>query len=152
MKKTILTILICGTIILSVTGCENNKNKFDVGNESDVEITQKEVSLFIKQNTLTKTGATLIIKNNSDIDIQYGEPYEMEIKKDGKWHKINVELDFNLPVYILKSKTAGEIELDWENEYGKLAAGDYRIIKSYDVEKEDGSFESFYVSSEFIIK
>ena len=27
-----------------------------------------------------------------------------------------------------------------------------KIIKSYDVEKEDGSFESFYVSSEFIIK
>lgn len=41
-EKTILTILICGTIILSVTGCENNKNKFDVGNESDVEITQKK--------------------------------------------------------------------------------------------------------------
>ena len=152
MKKTILTILVCGFMVLGLTGCGTNKNEFDIGKESNIEIVEKAVSLTVKENTLTETGATLILKNDSDVGVEYGNPYEMEIKKDGKWHKINVELNFTLPTFILKSKDTKELELNWENEYGKLASGDYRIIKSIDIEKEDGTFDTFYVSAEFTIE
>lgn len=152
MKKTILTILVCGFMMLGLIGCGTNKNEFDVGKKSNIEIVEKGVSLSIKENTLTKTGATLILKNDSDVDVQYGNPYEMEIKKDGEWHKINVELNFTLPAFSLKSKETKEIELNWKNGYGELASGDYRIIKSIDIEKEDGTFETFYISAEFTIE
>lgn len=152
MKKTILTILVCGFMVLGLTGCGTDKNEFTVGKESNIEVVEKEVTLFVKENTLTTTGATLILKNDSDVDVQYGNPYEMEIKKDGEWHKINVELNFTLPAFILKSKETKEFELNWENGYGKLASGDYRIIKSIDTEKEDGTFDIFYVSGEFTIE
>ena len=152
MKKTILTILVCGFMVLGLTGCGTNKNEFDIGKESNIEIVEKGVSLTVKDNTLTETGATLILKNDSDVDVEYGNPYEMEIKKDGEWHKINVELNFTLPAFILKSKETKELELNWENGYGKLASGDYRIIKSIDVEKSDGTFDTFYVSAEFTIE
>ena len=65
MKKTILTILICGVMILGITGC-GNKNEFDVGSKSDITISQEDVSLTIKDGTLKNTGATLILKNNSN--------------------------------------------------------------------------------------
>lgn len=152
MKKTILTILVCGFMVLGLTGCGTNKNEFDIGKESNIEIVEKAVSLIVKENTLTETGATLILKNDSDVDVEYGNPYEIEIKKDGKWHKINVELNFTLQAFILKSKDAKELELNWENGYGKLASGDYRIIKSIDIEKEDRTFDTFYVSAEFTIE
>lgn len=152
MKKTILTILVCGFMVLGLTGCGSETNKFDIGNKSDIQIVEKGVSLSIKEDTLTNTGATLILKNDSDVDVEYGNPYEMEIKKDGEWHKINVELNFTLPAFILKSKETKELELNWENGYGKLASGNYRIIKSIDVEKEDGNFDTFYVSAEFTIE
>ena len=152
MKKTILTILVCGFMVLGLTGCGTNKNEFDIGKESNIEIVEKGVSLTVKENTLTETGATLILKNDSDVDVEYGNPYEMEIKKDGEWHKINVELNFTLPAFILKSKETKELELNWENGYGKLASGDYRIIKSIDVEKADGTFDTVYVSAEFTIE
>lgn len=152
MKKTILTILICVVMALGIIGCGTNKNEFDIGDESNIEIVEKGVSLSIKDNTLTNTGATLILKNDSDADVEYGNPYEIEIRKDGKWHKINVELNFTLPAFELKSKETKEIELNWEHGYGKLAAGDYRIIKDIDIEKEDGTFEAFYVSVEFTIE
>ena len=152
MKKTILTILVCGFMVLGLTGCGTNKNEFDIGKESNIEIVEKGVSLTVKENTLTETGATLILKNDSDVDVEYGNPYEMEIKKDGEWHKINVELNFTLPAFILKSKETKEFELNRENGYGKLASGDYRIIKGINVEKEDGTFETFYVSAEFTIE
>ena len=149
MRKT---ILICVFICLGIAGCGVNKNEFDIGKVSDVEIIEKGVSLSVKKNTLTKTSATLILKNDSAVEVQYGEPYEIEIKKDGKWHKINVELNFNLPAYILKSNSQVEIKLDWENAYSKLASGDYRIIKSFDIKNVDDTFEKFYITAEFTIK
>ena len=150
MKKIIFLCFLIG--IVGITGCGINKNEFDIGEKSNIEFIEKGISLSIKEGTLTKTGATLILKNNSDIDVQYGNPYEIEIKKDGEWHKINVELNFTLPAYELKSKEAKEIKLNWEYGYGKLAKGEYRIIKSIDVEKENDTFENFYISAEFTIE
>ena len=40
---------------------------------------------------------TLKLKNGSNVDVQYGDSYKIEIKKDGEWHEINVELNFNSP-------------------------------------------------------
>ena len=150
MRKTILAIIFIEFIILGVTGCGIN-NKFDIGDKSNIESVKNNVSLSIKEGTLTKRGATLILKNDSDNAVQYGNPYEIEIKKNGIWYKINVELNFTLPAYVLKSKESKEIELNWENGYGKLATGEYRIIKSIDIENEDGTFKDFYVSVEFAI-
>ena len=151
MKKTILTVILCGFIVLGLTGCGNN-NKFDVGEKSNIQISDKGIKLSIKEGTLTKTGVTLILKNDSDVDVEYGEPYEIEIKEDKEWHKIDVELYFNLPAYKLKPKEFKEIELNWENDYGKLAPGEYRIIKDVSILKENNKFEQIYVSTEFSIK
>lgn len=152
MKKTMLAILLCGVMVLGITGC-GSSNTFDVGNVSDVEISNNnDVTFSIKDDTLKNTGATFILKNDSDMDVQYGDSYEIEIEKDSRWHKINVELNFNLPAYTLKPKTSEEIEFKWENGYGKLAPGNYRILKSIDIEMEDGTFDTFYVAAEFTIK
>ncbi len=151
MKKTILTILLCGVMVLGMTGCGKQKNEFDIGNKSDIKISQNDVIMTIKEGTLTNKSATLVLTNNNDKNFQYGNPYEIEIKKDGEWHKINVELNFDMPAFQLLSKESKEIELDWENEYGKLAKGTYRIIKGIDYEYEEGKYETFNVAIEFTI-
>lgn len=151
MKKTILTILLCGVMVLGMTGCGKQKNEFDIGNKSDIKISQNDVIMTIKAGTLTNKSATLVLTNHSDKNFQYGSPYEIEIKKDGEWHKINVELNFDMPAFQLLSKESKEIELDWENEYGKLAKGTYRIIKGIDYEYEEGKYETFNVAIEFTI-
>ena len=79
-------------------------------------------------------------------------PYEIEIKKDGEWHKINVQLDFTLPAFSLKSKETKELEINWKEGYGKLTPGDYRIIKSIEIEKADGTFDTFYLLAKFTIE
>lgn len=151
MKKTILTILICGVMVLGMTGCGKQKNEFDIGNKSDIKISQNDVIMTIKEGTLTNKSATLVLTNNSDKNFQYGNPYEIEIKKDGEWHKINVELNFDMPAFPLSSKESKEIELNWENEYGKLSKGTYRIIKGINYEYEEGKYETFNVAIEFTI-
>ena len=151
MKKIILTILLCGVMVLGMTGCGKQKNEFDIGNKSDIKISQNDDIMTIKEGTLTNKSATLILTNNSDKNFQYGNPYEIEIKKDGEWHKINVELNFTLPAFHLLPKESKEIELNWENEYGKLSKGTYRIIKGINYEYEEGKYKSFNVAVEFII-
>ena len=151
MKKTILTILLCGVMVLGMTGWGKQKNEFDIGNKSDIKISQNDVIMTIKEGTLTNKSATLVLTNNSDKNFQYGNTYEIEIKKDGEWHKINVELNFDMPAFPLSSKESKEIELNWENGYGKLAKGTYRIIKGINYEYEEGKYEAFNVAIEFTI-
>lgn len=152
MKRTILTILLCGVIVLGLTGCGSAKNKFTIGSKSAIQILQNDVTMSIKNGTLTNKGATLILTNHSDKNFQYGNPYEIEIKKEGEWYKIDVQLNFTLPAFILKAKETKEMELNWEKGYGKLANGTYRIIKDIDYEKEEGNFETFNVAVAFTIE
>ena len=151
MKKILFAILLCGVIVLGMTGCGKQKNELDIGNKSDIKISQNDVIMTIKKGTLTNKNATLVLTNNSDKNFQYGNPYEIEIKKDGEWHKINVELNFDMPAFQLPAKESKEIKLDWENGYGKLAKGTYRIIKGIDYEYEEGKYETFNVAVEFTI-
>lgn len=151
MKKTILTILLCGVMVLGMTGWGKQKNEFDIGNKSDIKISQNDVIMTIKEGTLTNKSATLVLTNNSDKNFQYGNTYEIEIKKDGEWHKINVELNFDIPAFPLSSKESKKIELNWENGYGKLAKGTYRIIKDIDYKYEEGKYKSFNIAVEFTI-
>ena len=141
MKK-ILLFVVLGFLILGLVGCES-KNNFKIGKESDVIIEDKDVELLIKEGTLSNTGATLILKNNSNDIISYGNPYEIEIKKDGKWRKINLKLYFTMPLFELDPDEEKELEISWGESYGKLSKGDYRIIKSV---------SSFYVAAEFSIE
>ena len=152
MKKTIFAILLCGVMVLSLTGCGSNKNEFNIGKQSSVEIKTSDVTLTLKEGTLTDTGATFILKNESNTNYGYGPAWEIEMKQADKWHKIDVVLNFNSPSYQLSVNESKELNINWENSYGKLASGEYRLIKHIDIEKEDGTFEDFYVSAEFTIE
>lgn len=152
MKKILLSIVICGVMILGVVGCRNSKNEFNIGEKSNIKISQNnDVTMKIKDGTLTNTGITIVLTNNSNKNYQYGNPYEIEIKKDGEWRKIKVQLYFTLPALNLPSKESKEIELDWEYGYGKLSEGTYRIIKEIVYEYEEGKYESFNKAVEFTI-
>lgn len=89
MKKTILTILLFGIMLFGISGCKTS-NDFNVGGVSNIKTSNNDVSLSIKDQTLKNTGATLILTNDSDKLLYYDAIYEIEIKKDDEWHKINV--------------------------------------------------------------
>ena len=121
MKKILRSVLFLGIMTLGVLGCEKSKRNFEIGDKSDINILQNDVTMTIKEKNLTNKGATLVLTNNSDKNFQYGNPYKIEIKKDGVWHKINVEVYFDMPAFQLSAKESKRIVLDWENGYGKLA-------------------------------
>ena len=53
-------------------------------NINEINVTDVEVIMQLKENTLSSTGLTMILKNQSNVDLQYGNPYSIENKFDNK--------------------------------------------------------------------
>lgn len=144
MKKKIFSIIFCGILLLGLTGCKNER-------------VDNKVSLTIKEDTLAPIGVTLILKNESNTDYSYGEPYYIEQEIDGNWSKVQTIHDvvFNLPAYGLESGKSVEFSINWTYGYGQLKSGKYRIVKQIfektDSELHDSNIVSFNVYAEFEI-
>ena len=136
MKKIIILVLIS---LFVLTGCSSDLEK------SKIKVSKSDVKFYVKEGTLTRSGATLILKNNGDKILNYGEPYEIEKYEDGSWRKIEADLNFIMPLYGLNPGEEKEINLDWEYGYGKLNKGKYRVLKNVYFEGE----EQFYIDCEF---
>lgn len=146
MKKKVLLIISLFAIIL-LTGCTNNR----IGEKTPYKITNDKITMEVKQGTLTKSSATIIMKNKTKEEYTYGEPYHLEIKHNDSWHILELEpnndIFFTMPAYSLKAGESVEKKCEWEHGYGQLKKGTYRIVKDVSNKKEQ-----LYVAAEFTIK
>ena len=115
----------------------------------------RNVSLYINENTITKTGATFILKNNTNDEYWYGQEYYIERKEENVWVKIATDypLTWNAIAYTLKANEEKEINIDWSISYGELSDGKYRLVKYTFREKDRPIDESkkLYLYAEFTI-
>ena len=90
------------------------------------------VSLSIKEGTLTKTGATVIITDNNKDTYIYGESFRIDKKENGEWKKLEIIDDtFGFTDIAWSVGNNGKLERkhDWSKLYGELAEGEYRLVK-----------------------
>lgn len=90
----------------------------------------EDITMEIKEGTLTKTGATIVITDLSGKNNTFSKEFRIDQKRGEKW-------------YTLKDKSKNEVdvmpgqeedkkleqELNWEKNYGTLSDGYYRIVK-----------------------
>lgn len=91
-----------------------------------------DISMEIKEGTLTNKGATIIITDTSGLDNIYGEEYKIDKKVKGKWQELKPIIDnygFDMIGYSVSSNNQLEMNVDWEWLYGKLEHGEYRLVK-----------------------
>ena len=121
MQKFILC-LVC--IICLVTGC-GNKNIYE-------QQTLDNVSINI--DNVTPTGATLTIKDENENPYIYGEWYEIEKEVDSEWERLETinDLVFNDLGYKVDENNTVSFTMDWQDYYGTLEPGGYRLIKRID--------------------
>ncbi len=148
MKKIVLGILISLTSIFLLTGCTNEIDKL-ITTESDVKIEDSNVTLKVREETLTNKGATFVLENNRRDIIDYTLAYEIEAKRDNKWYKLGIINEFIEEIYEVDAKSTDQIIVDWENTYLKLPKGEYRLVKEISV---PSTLELFYVAGEFTIE
>lgn len=110
------------------------------------------VSMIIKEGTLTRKGATIIITDTSNRENVYGESYRIGKKENGKWIALKPIIEnygFNSIGYLVDEDNKLELDINWEWLYGELENGEYRIVKDA---QEVGEGTSHYITTEFVIK
>jgi len=126
--KIILTVIIIfiGLVLFLATGARFVKveeSKYNISNIDGVSVSISDISL---------TGATIKIKDSSDISYAYGQWYVIEKEIDGKWYQLSTKIDnygFNDIGYNTDENDEVIFVIEWEWLYGPLNLGNYRIIK-----------------------
>ena len=141
-----LIIGFSGTIINN----EQLKNEsYKDAEEKNIQEKYSKVSMSIKENTLTKTGATIIISDISESKNTYGEWFRIDKKTNGFWDElksIDENYGFNDIGLTVEKDDKLEINTDWSKIYGELEKGEYRLVKElYDC-------EHIYLAVEFTIE
>lgn len=125
-------------------------------NESTEQKSIGSILLEVKEDTRTSNGATFIIKNNTNDEYAYGEPYIIEKFENQSWKEIDTltkePLTWNAILYNLKPKEEREININWSYGYGNLKSGTYRLVKN-DLRKAKSPDSRVYtIYAEFDIK
>ncbi len=109
------------------------------------------VSMTIKEVMDTK--AVVIITDTSDRENIYGEEYRIDKKENDVWVALdtitNEDIVWNSIGYSVGDDRTLEFSIDWQDVYGVLESGEYRIVKST---SEAGEGTNHYITSEFVIK
>lgn len=95
----------------------------------------KNVSMTIKEGTLTNTGVTIIIENKNEKKHEYDENFRIDKRINNKWEEVKVinnNYVINDIAFIIGKDGIAEQKVDWKNLYGELGEGEYRIVKRLD--------------------
>ena len=97
-------------------------------NNSDLE----NVIMKVDSITIKPTSISIIIINNNDNEIGYGEEYKIQKNINGEWEYLDYlpNTVWNDIAYIIKANSQTTKKLNLENTYGELEKGTYRVIKT----------------------
>ena len=127
-----------------------NENYKDT-EEKNIQDRYSQISLSIKDNTLTNTRATIIISDISEQENTYGEWFRIDKKTNGFWEELK-PIDDNYVFKDIAFKIGEnhqlEMNMDWSKLYGELETGEYRLVK----EIYDNDNGNIYLAVEFTIE
>lgn len=85
-----------------------------------------DITISVKENSITDTSLVLLIKNNTSNEYSYDMSYYIEQKRNDEWFAEKDDRVFNALAAILKPNATDEFHVTWEK---KLPKGTYRVIK-----------------------
>lgn len=97
----------------------------------------------------------LCILNETDLDIMFGENYELQHFVNGQWQSVPYIIDnwtFNAVGYDTRKGSPAEITVNWEIFHGSMEPGNYRIIKTVNDFRGTGDYTTYYLAAEFEIR
>lgn len=92
----------------------------------------ENITMEIKEGTLTKTGATIVITDLSGKNNTFSKEFRIDQKRGGKWYTLKDKSKNKVDVVAGQKGEENkklEQELNWEKNYGTLSDGKYRIVK-----------------------
>ncbi len=162
MKKKLLVIfiiLVCLLIVFFVFIksqymksarflCDTKYAKFvnkDIEDAKPLKEINPEMEMKVIEESITRTGANFLVIHNTQ-NFSYGKDFTICKKDNGVWKEL-APLDFDyvvIDIAYISTESPCEIKVNWEDLYGKLPNGEYKIVKQYSIDK--------YYSAEFSIE
>lgn len=110
----------------------------------------ENITMKIKEGSLTNTGATVIITDLSgdeSVDL-INRKFKIDYKKNDKWYRLESKIKNEVTVMTTDNVMENgdntyTQEINWERYYGKLDKGHYRIVKEVKT--------NLYITAEFDI-
>lgn len=133
----IAIVIICISIFIIINQASNkieNKTTNNLDNNviENIETEQSvdNLSMYIKEDSLTPKGATIVIEDKNKKVYNYSDGYFIEVLKDDKWIKLDEkEKYWNDFAYAPNENGILSMKLDWTKKYGTLENNKYRIGK-----------------------
>lgn len=132
MKKRVIivvSVLVLLIVLLTLIICFKSREVKDLN-------LAENITMKIKEGSLTNTGATVIITDlsgNENLDL-ISKEFKIDYKKNEKWYRLESKIKHEVTVMTgenvvdNKDNTYTQ-EINWERYYGKLGKGHYRIVK-----------------------
>ena len=117
-------------------------------------IIDRPIHMYLKEGTLSPTGATFVLNNLTNNEYTFGDPYTLQRKTNGGWEDIEIIIEnygFDSIGHMLPAKENKEVFVDWEWLYGELSPGDYRIYKDALFVRSPGDYDTFPLYTAFTI-
>ena len=132
MKKRViivLGVLVLFVVLLALLICFKPK---EIKNLNLAE----NITMKVKEGSLTNTGATVIITDLSgdeSVDL-INRKFKIDYKKNDKWYRLESKIKNEVTVMTTDNVMENgdntyTQEINWERYYGKLDKGHYRIVK-----------------------
>ena len=149
MKKSLILFSLLAAVVLSA--CAK-----DLPLEETVQLPVSEgIVMTVDTETVTPEGASFLLSQNTDLDIQYGEDYTLQQFNGSTWEDVPVIAEnyaFHSIAYNLPKDSPKTLEIDWAWLYGSLPAGEYRLVKEFMDFRGTGDFDTYTITAPFIIQ
>jgi hypothetical protein len=90
------------------------------------------VTMEVEESSVSGTGLTIVLTNNTDNEITYGSDFKLETMAEETWTDCEFIIEngaFTSEGYDIAPGKSDKQEVDWEWLYGTLNKGRYRITK-----------------------
>ena len=112
--------------------------------------TNDKLTLTLKEGSLSDSGAVFVLENKSDKVYTYGAEYDIEVKTDNGWEKVEDSRNkkWTQVLYVSEPNKTNNIAVDFSELKTKLVSGKhYRVVKR--LIEDVGGNKEYYLNAEF---
>lgn len=111
-----------------------------------------KITIQVDKNSISNTGVTIIITDNNEENLPWGEDYKIQKKENENWVELSPknELITSAVSHWKDENNQYKQQINWDYYYGKLEDGQYRIVKMKFNPKNNNYIELY--SEDFEIK
>ncbi|MBR2061823.1 MAG: hypothetical protein IJ969_00725 [Anaerotignum sp.] len=149
MKKRILFSLF---FALLLSACTPKTNEIP---EEKIAALPEGITMTVDKETITPEGASFLLLQTTELDIQYGDDYKLQKLEGSQWVDVPIIIDdyaFHAIAYELPKDKPQTLEIDWAWLYGSLPAGEYRLVKEFMDFRGTGDYDIYTITAAFTIE